>query len=258
MRYAKSRHYVYRIGISVLFLSCGLSAQLKQETFDAFDKCMKDVEAKIAQKQSSARDFVRISQGQPAYKTVVDDNGPPAIDEITPCNVRGALVHHWIGDIFIKGATIAQVLKILNDVQQFSKIYSPSVISGQLVSTNGDKHTVETVIHDPGKFWVTVTFDGTYEVTQGELDPQHVYSDSRSVQVKNVQDADHGVPWRLNTYWRLKQIPEGVIAECESISLTRTANKIIVSIASDIPRDRLKTTLEKTKNGVLSSAATNR
>jgi len=32
---------------------------------------------------------------------------------------------------------------------------------------------------------------------------------------------DRGFLWRLNAYWRYEQVAGGVIAECESITLSR-------------------------------------
>ena len=243
----------------LLIFSYGLLAQLKKETLDAFDNCMTEVEAKITQKQSSAKDFLSISEGQPDYKKVVADNGV-AIRHIKDCSVPDGLAHHWLADTFIKGATVPQVLKVLNDVDRFPTVYSPRVISAKCVSSSGNKHTVEMVLQD-SKAGVTVAFDGTYEVTQGELDPQHVYSDSRSVQVKIVkpQGKDYGIPWRLNTYWRLVQVPAGVIAECETISVTRDAPVLIAWLirpfVTDIPQQSLQFTLESTKKAALASKA---
>ncbi len=35
-------------------------------------------------------------------------------------------------------------------------------------------------------------------------------------------DDDHGYLWRLNAYWRYESVAGGVIAECESVSLSRS------------------------------------
>jgi hypothetical protein len=45
---------------------------------------------------------------------------------------------------------------------------------------------------------------------------------------------DHGFLWRWNSYWRYEQVADGVIAECESITLSRTAPFGTGWIANDI------------------------
>jgi hypothetical protein len=38
---------------------------------------------------------------------------------------------------------------------------------------------------------------------------------------------DRGFLWRLNTYWRYEQVANGVIAECESITLSRDIPAVV-------------------------------
>jgi hypothetical protein len=50
-------------------------------------------------------------------------------------------------------------------------------------------------------------------------------------------DDDHGFLWRWNAYWRFQETPAGVIAECESISLSRNMPGVIRFIAGPIIRN---------------------
>ena len=65
---------------------------------------------------------------------------------------------------------------------------------------------------------------------------------------------DSGYLWRLNSYWRFKQVDEGVIVECESLSLSRgipTAMKWFVDpFTRSIPKQTLKATLESIRTGL--------
>jgi hypothetical protein len=45
---------------------------------------------------------------------------------------------------------------------------------------------------------------------------------------------DHGFLWRWNAYWRFQQTPAGVIAECESISLSRSVPALIRFVAGPV------------------------
>ena len=45
---------------------------------------------------------------------------------------------------------------------------------------------------------------------------------------------DRGFLWRLNAYWRYEQAANGVIAECESISLSRSVPRVIRLVAAPV------------------------
>jgi hypothetical protein len=61
--------------------------------------------------------------------------------------------------------------------------------------------------------------------------------------------------WRLNTYWRFVQQPDGVLVECEAISLTRDVPTglgwLIGPFIQNIPQESLQFTLSATRNAVL-------
>ena len=58
---------------------------------------------------------------------------------------------------------------------------------------------------------------------------------------------DRGYLWRLNSYWRFKQVPEGVVVECESISLSRTIpiafRWVVKPFINSVPRESLEAAL---------------
>ena len=58
---------------------------------------------------------------------------------------------------------------------------------------------------------------------------------------------DRGFLWRLNSYWRYRQVDEGVIVECESLSLSRGIPRFLRWVASPLinrtARDILTRTL---------------
>lgn len=229
---------------------------LKPDTINTFETCLVGMEARILEKQSSTQNFVLAdNQAQQDYKRLVS-RGDVVITEGERCIVPHGLVHHWIAEAFITGATIQDILGVLKDVQDFPRIYSPRVATAKIISDSGDTRQIDLTLKDT-EYSITVVFDGIYDVQDGKLDALHAYSTSRSRQVEIVEPKgkDYGIPWRLNTYWRLEQIPTGVFAECETISLTRDAPKglgwLIHPFTTSIPKKSLKFTLTQTKNEVL-------
>ena len=66
---------------------------------------------------------------------------------------------------------------------------------------------------------------------------------------------DSGYLWRLNSYWRFEQRPEGVYVQCESITLTRGIpfglGWLVGPFVTSIPRETLAFTLETTRAALL-------
>jgi hypothetical protein len=81
--------------------------------------------------------------------------------------------------------------------------------------------------------FVTVVYNTEHEVTFAHGTAGRASSVSVATKIAEVTDAnkpserelppgdDSGYLWRLNAYWRYQVVPGGVIAECESISLSR-------------------------------------
>src|SRR5271165_5723506 len=53
--------------------------------------------------------------------------------------VPGGMIHDWEGIIFIPGASIDQVLKVLQDYDHHATYYSPDVVNARLLSRDGDQ-----------------------------------------------------------------------------------------------------------------------
>ena len=59
---------------------------------------------------------------------------------------------------------------------------------------------------------------------------------------------DTGFLWRLNAYWRFEQMGDGVLIECESVSLSRSvpllARPFISGVVEGIAEESLEGTLK--------------
>ncbi len=177
----------------------------------------------------------------------------------------GALIHHWVGTIFIPGVSLAQVLAIVQDYDRHSEYYAPDVVQSKKVEQNGDEYKVHYRLKK--KKVVTIYLDADYDVHRHVLDPTHAYSDSRSTRVAQVENAgeanehelppgkDGGYMWRLNSYWRYFDSGRGVYVQCEAVSLTRDIptglNWLIAPFIQSVPKESLEFTLQSTRYAVL-------
>jgi hypothetical protein len=264
------------------FLAGGLAltaaaAELRTQAVAALDRYVEQAEERIQHEQSSTESFLAINSLPPADRSEVEERlrrGEVRVEKhgASPRQVPGGLVHHWQGVAFIPGATTGQVLHVVQDYDHLARYYHPEVVSSQLISHDGQDFRIAMRLRKHKV--VTVVLDTEYDVHYGRLDTAHQFSLSRSTRVAEIADPgkrdekaldnthDHGFMWRLNTYWRFVQFADGVLVQCEAISLTRDIPTglgwLVGPIINDIPRESLQFTLKATRAAVLGQTSEQR
>jgi hypothetical protein len=177
----------------------------------------------------------------------------------------GALIHHWVGTVFIPDASLQQVLTLLQDYDHHSEYYSPEVAKSKTLEHAGNEFKVYFRLMR--KKIVTVVLDTEYEVHYEQLDATRAQSRSYSTRIAEVEHPggpreiqlppgdDHGFLWRLYSYWRFSDTGHGVYVQCEAISLTRDVPDglgwLIGPFIESIPKESLEFTLQSTRAAVL-------
>jgi len=242
----------------------------------AFHHYVAHAETQIHREESAPDSFL----GLQAFPTSPDDlearlrRGDVVVTSggITPVEVPGGLIHHWIGIVFIPQVTISQVFAVLQNYDQMARYYSPDVAASRLIKRHGDDFRISLRLREHKI--ITVMLDGLYDVKYGRLDADHQFSVSRSMQMVEVADDapaddasgpgappaaahDHGFLWRTNAYWRFEQVDDGVFVEFESISLSRGVPTgwgwFVEPFIREIPRQSLLFTLRATRKAVLAN-----
>jgi hypothetical protein len=106
---------------------------------------------------------------------------------------------------------------------------------------------------------ITATYNTEHTVQYRRIGPARAVSRSVATKIAEIADAgtphekekpsgeDHGFLWRLNAYWRFEQTGNGVLIECESVSLSRSVpfmvRPLVGPIANRIARESLERTL---------------
>jgi hypothetical protein len=246
--------------------------ELKTETAVAFDHYVQLSEQRMQNDLQSGHflwvDELPIQQRQEVYERM--KKGEVVIEKLetlaggASISVPGGLVHHWIGLVFIPGATLKQTLALLQDYDAHSRIYAPRVLRSKLIQRNGDDFKVSLRLSETNI--VTVVLDTQYDVHYVTLDSTRSYSRSYSTRVAEVENAgkpgerekpignDNGFLWRLNSYWRLQEHDGGVYVQLEALSLTRDIPDglgwLIRPFITSIPRESLKFTLSQTREAL--------
>jgi hypothetical protein len=260
------------VTVLALAFSYAAAEQLKPQTAAAFDRYVQLSEQRMARELASGpflhmdatsaqqrdADYLRLKKGEMITERLETLDGSQRIP------VPGGLVHHWMGTVFIPGATLQQTLTFLQDYDNHTKFYGPEVQQSRLVQRNGNDFKVFFRLKKTKV--VTVILDANYDVKYTMLGPDRVTSDSYSTRIAEVQSPgkadesekpvgnDSGFLWRLNSYWRFLERDGGVYVQLEAISLTRDIPAglgwLISPFITGIPKESLAFTLTRTREAL--------
>jgi hypothetical protein len=268
---------------------CGIAGpanatDLEPPTQAAFDRYVQRAEAQIASELARRQPFLRV-EGLPADRraeaetqlragqVVIErldawDDGNQS-DRSTAIPVPGGMIHHWIGTVFIPGATLAQTIALEEDYDHHQEYFRPDVMRSKILRRDGNDFVIELRLHK--KKIITTVLDTEHEVHYTLADSTHAWSRSRTTRIQEVDDAgergerleavghDRGFLWRMNTYWRFEQKDGGTYVECQSLSLTRDIPAglgwLIGPYVTSVPRESLTFTLAATRSAVLQQTA---
>jgi hypothetical protein len=186
-----------------------------------------------------------------------------------PC--PGCMIQHWVGIVFIPGATLEQTLRFVRDYDHHAEYFAPEVTRATILSRGGDDYRVFMRFRRTKV--VTVVLDTEHNVHYQRIDDTRASSRSVSTRIQEVEDAgkstehalpegkDNGYLWRINNYWRFVQrdggANSGIYVQCESVSLSRDIPAglgwLIGPLVESIPQESLRFTLEGTRRGVLAA-----
>lgn len=258
--------------VLITTLPCVFAEKLKPETVAAFDQYVQFTEERMS-KELSGGSFFRVDGLAPQDRAAALERlkkGELIVDKLetrdhgSPIPVPGGLIHHWVGTVFIPGATLAQTLAFLQDYDNQYKFYSPDVQQSRLLQYAGNDFKVFLRLRK--RKVITVILNTEYDVKYSSFGADRASSDSRSTRIAEVVNAgkpnesekpvgdDNGFLWRLNSYWRFLQRDGGVYMQLEAISLTRDIpaglNWLIGPFVSSIPKESLDFTLTRTRTAL--------
>jgi hypothetical protein len=251
-----------------------MTVDLEPKTQEAFNRYVQATEARIAMEVTRPGAFLYLEGlPEPQRSETLDSlhQGNMYIATLeTPdasgseIEVPGGLIHHWIGAVFIPGATLPQVLALAQDYDHHQDIYKPEVVRSRLVHHEGNDYQIYYRLRE--KKVITITLNTNHDVQYFPIDATHCRSQSIATRIAEVDNADQpaehekpvghdgGFLWRMDSSWRFEEKDQGVYVEVESISLTRDIPMglgwLIKPFVTSIPRESLVMTLGATRSAV--------
>lgn len=249
------------------------AADLQPKTVAAFDRY---VAATEAQRQSRSP-FLWIDGNTPAQRAQRGRvrGGELLIEALETreagrkIDIPDGLAHHWLGAVFVPGATLEHAIALLQDYDNHAEIYTPNVARSRVLARDGDMFRVY-LRFVMTRLTVTAAVNSEHEARFTRISPRRAESRIISTRIAEVENAgtaqerekpvghDSGYLWKLNSYWRFEERDGGVYVQCESISLSRGIpfgfGWIIGPFVTGIPRETLTFTLETTRKTLAAGA----
>jgi hypothetical protein len=258
----------------LLVSSAVLAAELKPATVAAFDRY---VRANDAVNQSTLQDATRFlwSDGLGAHAAREQSDrlrrGELVIERLQrkqanrDIDIPDGLVHHWLGIVFVPGATLRQAVALLQDYDRHATVYAPNVARATTLARSGaDEFRVD--LRFVMKKVITVVVQSQHDARFTWHDPQRASSRIVSTRIAEVDNPDTprekekpvgndgGYLWRLNSYWRFLERDGGTYVQCETITLSRDIpfglSWIVGPFVNSLPRETLAFTLEATRKAL--------
>jgi hypothetical protein len=250
------------------------AADLKPQTIEAFQTYARLTQAQF-DSEVARRDPFLWFEGLPESRRAVIEAelraGKVVIERLETrengkkAEVPEGIIHHWIGTVFIPGATLTQTLALEQDYDHHQEYFRPDVVRSKILRRDGNDFTVELRFYK--KKVITTVLDTEHEVHYEIVDSKHAWSRSRTTRVQEVDNAgkaderlepeghDRGFLWRMDTYWRFEEKDGGTYVESQCISLTRDIpvglGWLIGPYVNSVPRESLTFTLATTRAAVL-------
>lgn len=256
-----------------------MTAELTQPTVEAYARYIQATEARVKMEMARPNEFLYIDGLPASRRTQVEqqlrrgDIFMDRLETLDPAHqsidIPNGLVHHWMGGVFVPGATLKQAVELAQDYAHHQDIYKPELIRSKLLSHAGNDYKIFYRLRKHKV--ITVTLDTEHDVKYFSPDATHEYSRSASTRITEVDHADQpderekpvgqdsGFLWRIDSWWRWEQRNGGVYIECESVSLTRDIPTglgwLVGPFVTSIPKESLQNTMSSTRSALLARMA---
>jgi hypothetical protein len=231
-----------------------------REALDGWDRYVEVVEARMARGDVVSGPFLAIDAPTliDTRRSVLD--GAMTVTSVEAraedgqeIDVRGGLVHHWRGDVLLAGATVADVVRRLETTVPPA---SPDDVLASRVIDRGPGW-IKVGLRLRRQKVLTVVYATEHLVTFETIAPGRARSMSIATRIVEIEDVgtprereappsdDHGFLWRWRVYWRFEQTPAGIVAECESISLSRPVPALLRPIAAPFIDEAARESMQK-------------
>lgn len=231
------------------------AAHLRPEAAVAWDVYVRETETRIAGELKSTRGFLALDFAPNAAAERRTLSGGELVVEPMAggeFNAPAARIEHWRGAVLLRGITATRLV----DELETAPPPSEDVLRSAVLDRGPDWMRVSMRLQRTAI--VTAVYDTEHLVTFTRESASRATSMSTALRIAEIAGAgtpsehalragdDRGFLWRLNAYWRYENVQGGVIAECESITLSRDVPFVVRFLANPLVERAARESMTKT------------
>ena len=258
MKFSTLIGLIFVLGNTVLY-----AADLQPETLRVWDSTVNKIEQRMSAEMSMSQGFLSLDFQDSGDATRERDRiltGDIPIDQIgnrKTTLIPNGMIHHWRGTVFIPGVDLDFVLARVADPRLEDSRQEDVLESRVLEQRPGE---LKMYLKLQRTKIVTVVYNTEHLVRYQRLGTTEASSRSVATKIAEVdylhdgterekpEGHDHGYLWRMNSYWRYQEVKEGVIVECESLTLSRSIPGVLEymvrPLINSVARESMRRTLE--------------
>jgi hypothetical protein len=238
-------------------------ARLTPESLAGWDKYIAATDVRMSRELSDRTRFLASdfeADGRTRRATIAA--GTILVDQVNTLGPNGAdievplaMIHHWRGEVLIPGVRLNELMTKLLAGPPGAK-QQEDVLESRILERGPDRLKIYLKVQRT-KF-VTVVYNTEHEVRFSRQGAIRATSTSRATKIAELENPgtaserelpqgdDSGYMWRWNSYWRYEEVQGGVIAECESVSLSRDVPSVLRYLAGPLIRSTARESMERT------------
>ena len=270
------RHLKYGFALMQLLIvfaamCSSYAAELNQQTLAAWGNYVAGVKLHMQDRYAGKSPFLWIDE-DPMRRQQLNWGGIviSPIGDSHPLSIPHGLIHHWIGAVFIPGATIQDLSAVVGDYRGYSEIYRPTLVKADLIASSDDEQTV-SIVWVQRVLFVTAAFYTELDSNYVALNSRQGYMTFSTVRVQQIenygakderrlaQDEGSGYLWRLVSFARFEERNGGLYLELEVIGLSKdlpgSLRLLLKPVIDHIPRQLLTAKLDETRQAIRSRAS---
>jgi hypothetical protein len=243
------------------------AATLLPKAVQAWDTYAAKAESQMQARLNGTRPFLWGDESSARKRSL--DSGQVVIEPVIKNGfqaVPDGLIHHWIGAIFIRNATLTDLLRVLNAYACYKQFYRPFIAESRLLGASAASQQY-LMIFQYRSLIANIAIEARYEERDFRLAPARGYTIARATQVQEIEaygragerrlipGTGSGFVWRLNSIARYEERGGGVYLEVEALALTRdipgALRWVIEPMVKRMAFNSMAITLEKTRDRVM-------
>ena len=237
---------IVRAGLAIVLAALSsvamAAARLHADAASAWSAYLAATQSRIARELRAPLGFLAIdfdADGVAERRAV--RSGAVVVRSIHTLDARGerieapsARIHHWRGDVLIPGVSVGE---LVGQLRRGVVPRDEGVLASRVLDSGPDRLRVYlrlqrtsliTVVYNTEHVVAFATDGGSRATSTSEATKIAEVSRPNTPEEREIPAGDdHGFLWRLQAYWRYEGVSEGVIAECESIALSRDVPSLL-------------------------------